>query len=105
APIVHHSKFGGQCPLWVRSGGSATSGTLAQCPLYLQERPNIGTAAKRRFVPKADVSRCSNVRLQKPDLLDHVLAAAEQRWWHFKTERLGRLEIDEQLDFCGLLDR
>jgi len=23
----------------------------AQCPLYLQQRPNIGTATKRREVP------------------------------------------------------
>ena len=25
------------------------------------------------FVPEAAVSRCSNIRLQKPDLLDHLV--------------------------------
>jgi len=29
--------------------------TRAQCPLHLQYQSNIGTAAKRRFVPKADI--------------------------------------------------
>jgi hypothetical protein len=29
---------------------------LAACPLHLQERPNVGTAAKRRDVPIGDIS-------------------------------------------------
>jgi len=72
-------------------------------------RPPIATGLMRH----SETSLCAtsrreqmhNIRLQKPDLLDHVLGAGKQRWRHFKAERLGGFEIDEQLDFCGLLDR
>src|SRR5215510_16532013 len=37
--------------------------------------------------------------------LDHLVRASKQRRWHFEAKRLGRLEIDEQLNFRGLLDR
>jgi hypothetical protein len=29
----------------------------------------------------------------------------EERCRHFEAERLGGLEIDDELEFCGLLDR
>src|SRR5262245_45532164 len=38
-------------------------------------------------------------------LLDHLLGEDEQTRWHGEAERFGRLEVDEQLDFRGLLDR
>src|SRR6266511_3519587 len=38
-------------------------------------------------------------------LLDHLVGAAEQRERHREAERLGRLHVDDQLDFRGLLDR
>jgi hypothetical protein len=38
-------------------------------------------------------------------LFDHLVGAAEKRQRHGKPERLGSLEIDDQLDFRGLLDR
>jgi len=28
------------------------------------------------------VSRCSNMRMQKPDLLDHLVGASEQSGWY-----------------------
>ena len=38
-------------------------------------------------------------------LLDHFVGAVENRERDCQTERLGGLEIDDQFDFRGLLDR
>src|ERR1700722_12704893 len=38
-------------------------------------------------------------------LLDHLVGAAEQRQREGEAERLGGLEIDNELDFCKQLDR
>src|SRR5262249_22888549 len=35
--------------------------------------------------------------------LDHLVGAGEQRWRHVETDRLRSLEVDGQLDLCGLL--
>jgi hypothetical protein len=40
--------------------------------------------------PKVDVSRCSNIRLQEPALLDHLVGEREQRYWDFEAEFLCR---------------
>src|SRR5437764_11667310 len=42
---------------------------------------------------------------QRSDLLDHFVGTAEQRQREREAERLGGLEIDEQLDLRGLLHR
>jgi transposase InsO family protein len=38
---------------------------VAACPLHLRQRLQFGTAAKWRFVPFADLSRCSNMRVSR----------------------------------------
>jgi len=38
-------------------------------------------------------------------LFDDLVSTAKQRLWHGETERLGGLEIDDQLERGGLLDR
>ena len=37
--------------------------------------------------------------------LDHLVGAAGERQRHGDAERLGGLEVDEELDLRGLLDR
>jgi hypothetical protein len=37
-------------------------------------------------------------------LLDHLVGAGEQRWWHGKAKTIGGFQIDAQFDFCGLLN-
>ena len=37
--------------------------------------------------------------------LDHLVGAADQRQRNGKAEGLGSLQVDDQLDFGGLLDR
>src|SRR2546425_3184918 len=38
-------------------------------------------------------------------LLDHLIRLKEEDRWDGNVERLGRLEIDDQLEFRGLLHR
>ena len=44
-------------------------------------------------------------RSKAAQLLDHLVGADEQSGRHSKAERLGGLEIDEQLNFYRLLHR
>ena len=48
-----------------------------------------------RFVPIADIGT----------LFDHLVGARLHCRRHVEAERLGRLQIDVELDFGGLLDR
>jgi hypothetical protein len=41
--------------------------------------------------------------VQQKNLFDYLVGASKQRKWHRKPERLGRLEIDDHLDFGDLL--
>ncbi len=61
----------------------------------------------RRFVANSDFMRCSTRRTGTAcnNLLDHLVGERDYRWRHVKAERLGGLEIDEQLELSGLMYR
>ena len=64
---------------------------FAECPLCLQWRPNLCVATNRRDVPMRQMQP------QQTRLFDHLVGAGEQRWRHVEAERLGGLEVDDQL--------
>ena len=84
-------------PLWVRSGHWSTS---AQCLLYPQKRTlelSRGMSALCQKQTFCSAANCS--------LFDHFVGAADHRLWHGNAERLGGLEVDDQLIPGRRLDR
>jgi hypothetical protein len=74
---------------WVKSG-----------PSRVLERP---TPSKQTIGGRADPSgKCHN---RKWLLLDHLVAASEQRWRNLKAKRLRGLRVDDEFEFGRLLDR
>jgi hypothetical protein len=45
------------------------------------------------------------MRRSKTVLFDDLVGAGEQRRRHGEAERFGSLQVDDQLKFCGLLNR
>jgi hypothetical protein len=67
----------------------------------LPSTPDIfGDGRHGRFVPTADSCAAA-----KPPLFNDLAGAREEEWRHRKAERLGGLEVEDQLEFRGLLDR
>ena len=61
------------------------------------------------FTRHDESSRSARSRLyamqQKAVLLDHLVGARDQRRWDRQSERLGGLEINDQLELGRLFDR
>jgi hypothetical protein len=76
---------------------------------HISSTPRTGSffcvAANSSFVPLTAVSKCSTVRSQTSELLDHLVGATKQRCWEGETKSLGGLEIDDELHFRHLLNR
>jgi hypothetical protein len=53
----------------------------------------------------AHCQEATYARQQTAPLFDHLVGAAYEGQWNGETERLRGLEIDDQLDFGGLLHR
>src|SRR5215831_17082762 len=62
------------------------------------------SAEDGRLVPSADVSRCSKLVVQRLGLLDQLVSECEQRGRYGETERLGDLDVNDQLELSRLLD-
>jgi len=63
-------------------------------------KADIGiTHQQVRYGPKADKLRRSKKRLTRSP------RAREQRWRNRQAERLGRVEVEDHLDFRGLVHR
>jgi hypothetical protein len=77
----------------VRRGGALGSATTSSGPAC---RIGLG-----RLVPKAAVSN----RSRAAPLFDHPVGAGEQRRRDVEAERLGGLEVDDQLQLGGELNR
>jgi hypothetical protein len=74
-------------------------------PQWSDSGLKIDGKAHSRFVPIADLSRCSKPRVWNPDLLDHLVSNGEHAWRDCKAERLGSLHVDDELEFGRLHDR
>jgi hypothetical protein len=67
----------------------------------------------KRITSRRNTQRLLQQNLPEPDSctaakipsFDNIIGAGKECRRYFETERLGGLEIDEQLNFCGLLDR
>jgi hypothetical protein len=61
----------------------------------LLRAPKAAMRAPRR--PRATRTRAAS--------FDHLVGAGDQRWRHLQPERLGSLEVDDQLELVRLLHR
>src|SRR5262245_38714927 len=57
------------------------------------------TCPRVAFVPGSDICTAPTA-----PLFDHLVGKREQLGWNFETQRLGGLDVDHEIEPCGLLD-
>jgi hypothetical protein len=78
---------------------SRQSASPSGCPLFSRKR----TSEARTAVSALGQFR-NSCTAAKSVLFDHLIGAREQGWRHFQSERPGRLEVDDHLEFRWLHD-
>src|SRR6202011_2346397 len=90
------------CLLWVNGTHYRAAALLSASP---QLAESIRAAKRFRVVPTADSCTATNDSPPVADLLDHLVGEREQIVRDFDAERLGSLEIDDQLELGQLHNR
>src|ERR1044071_10043674 len=89
--------MGRACPLWVNK---RHYGESAPCPLIPQEQTFVEALST-----SVSCHKRTHAVQQKGSLFDHFVSAGEERRRNREAERFRGFEIDDQVDFHGLLDR
>src|SRR5262249_27938421 len=87
-------------PLTTITGAQRASGQT-----HSRARSHQDGADLRADRSTAYLVSCIRVCSAHGNSLDHLVGAGDQRWWQVEAERLGRLEVDHQLELGWLLDR
>ena len=81
--------------------GSFTS--FSRCPRYVRSSPNSGGKADVAALLIRATSR--HMRCRKKQLFDHLIGSGKQRRRDVEPERLGRNQVDDEIEFGRLFDR
>ena len=104
-PLAHQAReMSGAPPAGSRDDDAHRPRRIGLRPSDARDRRQRGSARCQMQKLSRRGSFIADLPLAQP-LLDHLVGAADQRQRNGEAERLGSLQVDDQLDFGGLLDR